>query len=49
MKYVIMFTSRPDLDAALPPERAEAVYGRMYGWFAENADHISNLGAEMQP
>ena len=38
MKYVIMFTSTPELDAAVPPERAEEVYGRIYEWFGEHAD-----------
>ena len=30
MKYVLMFTSRPDLDDAVEPERAKEVYGRNY-------------------
>ena len=33
MKYVLMFTSRPDLDAAVDPELAKQVYGRIYQWF----------------
>ena len=33
MKYVIMFTSTPELDAAVPPERAQEVYGRIFQWF----------------
>ncbi|WP_127472677.1 YciI family protein [Microbacterium sulfonylureivorans] len=49
MKYVLMFTSTPELDAAVPPERAQAVYGRIYQWFADNAEHIDDAGAELQP
>lgn len=37
MKYVIMFTSTPELDAAVPPERAQDVYSRIYEWFGANA------------
>ena len=37
MKYVLMYTNRPDLDAAVPPERQQAVYQAMYAWFGENA------------
>ena len=33
MKYVIMFTSTPELDAAVSPEHAEQVYRRVYEWF----------------
>ncbi|WP_243076835.1 YciI family protein [Microbacterium sp. SS28] len=49
MKYVIMFTSTPELDAAVPPERAEAVYRRVFDWFGENSEQISDSGAELHP
>ena len=49
MKYVIMFTSTPELDAAVPPERAQEVYGRMYEWFQEHGEKIADSGAELQP
>ena len=49
MKYVIMFTSRPDLDAAVPPERAQEVYGRLSEWFGEHATVITDAGAVLQP
>lgn len=49
MKYVIMFTSTPELDAAVPPERAEAVYRRVYEWFGEHADKFDDTGAELHP
>lgn len=49
MKYVLMFTTTPELDAAVPPERAQEVYGRIYQWFQDNADKIGESGAELQP
>ncbi len=49
MKYVLMFTSTPELDAAVPPERAQEVYGRVYQWFEEHDAEISDGGAELQP
>jgi hypothetical protein len=49
MKYVIMFTSTPELDAAVSPEHAEQVYRRVYEWFGTHADQISDSGAELQP
>jgi hypothetical protein len=49
MKYVIMFTSTPELDAAVPEERAQEVYGRIYEWFQTNGDKISDGGAELMP
>lgn len=49
MKYVIMFTSTPEHDAAVAPEVAQDVYGRVYQWFVDNADHIDDGGAELQP
>ncbi|MET0735550.1 MAG: YciI family protein [Microbacterium sp.] len=48
MKYVIMFTSTPELDAAVPPERAQAVYERIYHWFGEHGDKIADSGAELK-
>lgn len=49
MKYVLMFASRPDLDAAVPRERAERVYGEIYGWFEKNAGAIADSGYQLQP
>jgi hypothetical protein len=49
VKYVIMFTSNPELDAELPPDRLEADYKRIYEWFGTNAEHIVDGGAELQP
>lgn len=49
MKYVIMFTSTPEHDAAVPPETAQEIYGRVYQWFQDNAAAIEDSGAELQP
>lgn len=49
MKYVLMFTSRPDLDAAVDPDRAKEVYQQVYDWFGTHADHITDTGAELHP
>ena len=49
MKYVIMFTSTPELDAAVSPEHAEQVYRRVYEWFGTHAEKITDSGAELQP
>jgi hypothetical protein len=48
MKYVLMYTNRPDLDAAIPPERAQQVYGEIYGWFEKNEAVFTDSGAELQ-
>jgi hypothetical protein len=46
MKYVLMFTSRPDLAGNADPEAAQAVYKRVYEWFQENAEVLEG-GAEL--
>ena len=47
MKYVLMYTSRPDLAAGADPEAAQAVYKRVYEWFVENARVMADSGAEL--
>ena len=49
MKYVIMFTSRSDLDDAVPAERQQAVYQQIFQWFEDNASAFADSGAELQP
>lgn len=51
MKYVLMFTSRPDLDAAVDPERAKALYGEIFAWFTTHGESgaIVEGGAELHP
>ena len=47
MKYVLMYTSRPDLAAGADPEAAQAIYKRVYEWFGENAGVMADSGAEL--
>src|SRR5215216_7055257 len=47
VKYVLMFTSRPDLDASVDPELAQTVYKKVYEWFAENGEKFADGGAEL--
>ena len=47
MKYVLMYTSRPDLDANAEPEAAQALYKRVYEWFQENGGIMADSGAEL--
>lgn len=47
MKYVLMYTSRPDLDNGADPEAAQAVYRRVYEWFGTHADVMADSGAEL--
>lgn len=49
MKYVIMFTSTPELDKAVPPERQAAVYQRVWDWFIEHDGKIADGGAQLHP
>ena len=46
MKYVLMFTCRPDLNATVDPD-GQAVYKKVYEWFAENGDEFADSGAEL--
>lgn len=47
MKYVLMFTSNPGLDAIVPEERSEADLQRIYAWFEENSALIVDGGAAL--
>ena len=49
MKYVIMFTTTPELEAAVSPEHAEQVYGRTYEWFGTHREMMTESGAQLQP
>ena len=48
MKYVLMYSSRPDLDAAVPEERRMEVYGQIFQWFETHASVFVDAGAELQ-
>jgi hypothetical protein len=47
MKYVLMFTSRPDLSASVDPELDQAAYQKVYEWFGEHGDKFADTGAEL--
>jgi len=47
MKYVLMYTNRPDLDAAVPPERMADVMKAVYAWFGEHEASFADGGAEL--
>jgi hypothetical protein len=47
MKYVLMYTSRPDLDSSSDTEAAQALYKRVYEWFQENGSIMADSGAEL--
>ncbi|MDJ0378796.1 YciI family protein [Cryobacterium sp. PH31-L1] len=49
MKYVIMFTFDPELDAKVPADRMQGLYGRAYQWYAEHAAQIADGGVQLQP
>ncbi|GAA3622561.1 YciI family protein [Microlunatus ginsengisoli] len=48
MKYVLMYTSTPELMADVPAERQQEVYQAIYGWFGKYADSFADGGAELQ-
>ena len=48
MKYVLMFTSRPDLDGAVPPAQWQETYKAIFGWFQQHASVITDSGAELK-
>jgi cytochrome P450 len=40
VKYVIMFTFDPELDAQVPADRMQDLYGRANQWYGDNAAQI---------
>lgn len=49
MKYVIMFTTTPELDAAASPEQVEQAHRRTYDWFGMHSEVMTESGAQLQP
>jgi len=49
MKYILMYSSRPDLDAAVPQERRDEVYAQIFTGFETHASAFADSGAELQP
>ncbi|HEX2705038.1 MAG TPA: YciI family protein [Candidatus Lustribacter sp.] len=48
MKHVLMYTNRPDLDAAIPAERQAEVYQAIFAWFEKHGAAFADMGAELQ-
>jgi hypothetical protein len=48
MKYVLMYSNRPDLLEAVPEERRAEVYGQIFRWFETHASAFVDSGAELQ-
>jgi hypothetical protein len=49
MQFALVYSSRPDLDDAVPPERIGAAYGALAGWFEEHDEAFIGCGAQLQP
>ncbi|GAA3095702.1 YciI family protein [Kribbella aluminosa] len=51
VKYVLMFVETEEFAkdfAALEPAEKEAAYRRVYQWFEDHADKITNRGSKLQ-
>jgi hypothetical protein len=49
MKYVLMFTSDPELDATVSEEREQADLQRILAWHETNSESIIDGGAALHP
>ncbi|HET9649591.1 MAG TPA: YciI family protein [Microlunatus sp.] len=49
MKYVLMYTSTPDLIAEVPESSQQEMYQAVFGWFEKYASAFADSGAELQP
>lgn len=49
MKYVLMYTSTPDLMAGVPESSQQEMYQAVFGWFEKYAAAFADAGAELQP
>src|SRR6478752_4572641 len=49
MKYVLLYTSTPDLMADVPEQAQHEVYQAIYGWFDKFGSVITDSGAELEP
>jgi hypothetical protein len=49
MKYVLMYTSSPELMADVPEQAQQEAYEAVYGWFGRYASSFADSGAELQP
>jgi hypothetical protein len=44
-----MFTFDPELDAKVPADQLQDLYGRANKWYGDNAAQISDGGVQLQP
>jgi hypothetical protein len=49
VKYVIMFTATPEVEAAASPEHVQQAYRRTYEWFGTHREVMTESGAQLQP
>lgn len=49
MKYVLLYTSTPELMADVPEQAQQEVYQAIYGWFDKFGSAITDAGAELEP
>ncbi len=48
MKYVLMYTSSPELMAELPEQVQQEAYQAVFGWFGRYASSFADNGVELQ-
>lgn len=49
MKYVLMYASHYEIEAAVPTERQTEVYGQIFGWFDKHSAAFVDQGQWLQP
>lgn len=49
MKYVLMFTTTPELEATAAADDLEQAYRRTYDWFGTHHEVMTESGAQLQP
>lgn len=49
MKYVLLYTSTPELLADVPEQAQRDAYQAVFGWFEKFGSVMADSGAELQP
>ena len=49
MKYVLLYTSTPELMADVPEQTQHELYQAVFGWFGKFGSVITDSGAELEP
>jgi hypothetical protein len=49
MKYVLMYTSSPELMADVSEQAQREAYQEVFGWFGRYASSLADAGVELQP